>query len=85
VSYVLLTASAPRLPGFVADAALSRRDSYRAPIRSAAGNQALLLPQLEYTHCTCPCCVTRPCGWLGLSVCVECCDAPAAAVTVRGS
>jgi hypothetical protein len=69
------------VPGFTAEAASTARGAYRGRSKPRSGDPGAIVPQ--YGWCNCPCCLTVHCGFLGLSTCVECCDAPpeVAAVT----
>ena len=75
---LLTTGTAAEVPGFTAEAASKPRGAYRRRTLPRAGDPDAIVPQ--YGFCNCPCCMTVHCGWLGLSTCIECCDAPAAAV-----
>jgi hypothetical protein len=75
VSDMLLTPNTPRVPGFTAEAAESTRNPYRGRSFPRSNDPTTIVPQ--YGWCNCPCCMTVHCGWLGLSTCVECCEAPA--------
>ena len=75
VSDMLLTSSAPRVPGFTAEAAETTGRPYRGRFSPRSSDPTTIIPQ--YSWCHCPCCMTVHCGFLGLSTCTECCEAPA--------
>jgi hypothetical protein len=64
-------------PGFTAEAAQVRRGPYRGRVRDGTSEPGAIIAQEDYGWCNCPCCRTISCGFLGLSTCIECCDAPA--------
>jgi hypothetical protein len=80
---MLLTTDVRSLPGFTAEAAGGRRGRYAARALARPDDAASIVPQDDYGWCTCPCCMTVSCGWLGLSTCIQCCDAPPAAAVAR--
>jgi hypothetical protein len=70
-------------PGFTASAALPGGGGYaRARTTPVAIPEAVVAQwgtSGTVESCNCPCCITYGCGFLGLSECIRCCDAPTTA------